>query len=87
MAKEGDFSDASYILGVLSIVFGIIQPVLGFGIGISGLVLSFKNKSDMGKKAKILNIIGIVISAIIMLILIVGGSYLISKGLLPSNLK
>ena len=87
MAKEDGFSEESYILGVMSIVFGIIQPVLGFGIGISGLVLSFKDKSDIGKKAKILNIIGIAVSAVIMLVLIVGGSYLISKGLLPSNLK
>ncbi len=87
MAKDGDFSDISYVLGILSIVFGIVNPTFGIGIGISGLILSLKNKSDIGKKAKTLNIIGIVVSIIITVILIAGSSYLISKGLIPSGLK
>jgi len=87
MAKEGDFSEISYVLGILSITFGILQPIFGFGMGIAGLILTSRESSPLSKKAKKLNIIGIAVSVIVMLILILGSSYLISKGLLPSTLK
>jgi len=85
MSKE-DFSEMGYVLGILSVIFGILQPVFGFGLGIAGLILASGISSPLSKKAKKLSIIGIVVSIIVTLILILGSSYLISKGLLPSNL-
>ena len=86
MGKEGDFGEISYALGVLSIVFGILQPVFGLGMGITGFILSMKDSSPISRKAKKLNVIGVVLSAVITLILVIGSSYLISKGLIPQNL-
>lgn len=87
MAKEGDFSDISYVLGILSVIFGILQPMFGFGLGVAGLILTSGNSSHLSKKARKLSIIGIAVSIVVTLVLILGSSYLISKGLLPSSLK
>ena len=87
MSKDGDFSEASYVFGIMSIVFGILQPIFGLCFGITGLILAAKNPSQFAKRAKKLSLAGVVISILIMLALVVGSSYLISKGILPSNLK
>lgn len=81
MKKEGDFSEVSYVLGIVSIVFSVlIQPTFGLGFGITGLILSSRNKSELSKKAKKLSIIGIVISVIILIIL----AYLVTNQVLEN---
>ena len=74
------------VLGILSIIFGFIAPVVGLILGIIGLIQSKKNVEYIGlysgktykNTPKILNIIGIVISiivtSIITLILIFGAA-------------
>lgn len=67
--KEEHFEIASYILGILSIVFSVLlQPVFGLGFGVTGLVLISKNKSAFSNKSRKLNITGVVISAVLMVV-------------------
>lgn len=61
MAGKIDFGSISYVLGILSIVFAFFSPFAGLVLGIIGLVQSNKLKL---KKAKKLNIIGIILGAI-----------------------
>ena len=72
-----DTSLISYILGILSIVEAFFLPLSGLIFGIIGLVFSGKEKNLMGRKAKILNIVGIVLGAIFTIAQI----YLAVKGL------
>jgi hypothetical protein len=55
---------SGYIFGILSIVFAFFVPLAGIILGIIGLVL---NKKEKSKKARRLNIIGIIIGAILFL--------------------
>jgi uncharacterized protein YybS (DUF2232 family) len=82
MAEKEDFSQISYVLGIMSIVFGFISPVAGFILGFIGLRLSKKQISNLSKTAKKLNIWGIIISIVVFLI-IVTVSLLESFGYLP----
>jgi len=61
-----DFSQISYIIGVLSIVFAFLSPFAGVILGIIGLIQSSKQKNILSKKAKKLNIIGIIVGVIIL---------------------
>lgn len=66
MADKIDFSLTSYILGIVSIVTGVLaSPLLGLAFGIIGLVQSNKQKTKVSKSAKTLNIIGIIASVVI----------------------
>ncbi len=83
MVGKIDLGSISYVLGILSIVFAFFNPFAGLVLGIIGLMQSNKLKI---KKAKKLNIIGIVLSAIFCILQVVlqiltltGGS-----GLFPS---
>mgnify|MGYP001459336647 CR=1 FL=1 len=83
--EEKHFEIAGYVLGILSIVFSVLlQPAFGLGFGITGLILVFKKKSELSKKARTLNVIGIIISIIVLVII----SYLLAnqilKGLVAS---
>ena len=69
MGKE----DASYVLGIVSIVFGFFSPLAALIIGIIGFNLG-KGKSEMAVKGKKYSKLGIVIS-IIVLIITLGTSY------------
>ncbi len=60
-----DFPQTSYILGIVSIVTALFTPLLGLVFGIIGLVQSTKQKTNISRLSKKLNIIGIVASAII----------------------
>ena len=60
-----DFSQTSYLLGIVSIVMAFFTPLLGLAFGIIGLVQSAKQKTKISKLSKKLNIIGIVLSVII----------------------
>ena len=81
MEKE-DFSQISYVLGIMSIVFGFISPIAGLAFGIIGLRLSNKQQSNLSKKAKGLNKYGIIISIIVFFV-IVAVSLLEMYGILP----
>ena len=65
MAGKIDFGSISYVLGILSLVFAFFSPFAGLIFGIIGLVQSNKLKLQ---KAKRLNIIGIILSAIFTII-------------------
>lgn len=77
--KEGDFSEVSYVLGIASIVFGImLQFMFGLGFGIIGFILVMKNSSRMAKKAKKFNTIGMVVN-VGLLLLSLGLAYYFAK--------
>ena len=86
MSKDGDFSETSYVLSLLSMIFAFVQPAFGFGLGLAGMILALKSSGPLSKKSLRLNVLGIILSIIVTIALVLGSSYLISKGLLPSNL-
>jgi len=81
MAKDGDFSDVSYVLGILSIALAFFQPIAAFIIGIIGIVQSRKQKTPLSARAKKLSIIGIVVSIIFFIVTIALTAYFTLKGL------
>ncbi|HJZ19135.1 MAG TPA: DUF4190 domain-containing protein [Candidatus Nanoarchaeia archaeon] len=81
MAKDGDFSDVSYVLGIISISFAFFQPLAAFIVGIVGFIHSKKQKTHLSEKAKKLNIIGIVLSVILFIITVGATAYFAATGL------
>jgi predicted membrane protein len=81
MSKDGDFSDVSYVLGILSIAFAFFQPVAALIIGIVGIVQSRKQKTPLSARAKKLSFIGIVLSIIFFIITVALTAYFTLKGL------
>lgn len=82
--KEGDFGEVSYVLGIASIVFGImLQFLFGLGFGIVGFILVMKNSSSMAKKAKKFNQIGIAVNAGLLLFSLGLAYYFTSTGTGP----
>ncbi len=71
----------SYILGILSIVFAFFTPVAGLILGIIGYSQSRKQESGLGKRAKKFNIIGIILSVIVLIISTVVLIYSILNGI------
>ncbi|MBU0958441.1 MAG: DUF4190 domain-containing protein [Nanoarchaeota archaeon] len=72
MAK-GDFNHASYLLGILSIIFSaVFQPLAGIVLGITGLVLSQRDKDDISKKGRKFSTIGIILGIIVLVLIAVG---------------
>ena len=58
---------ASLVLGILSIILGLLSPMVSLILGIIGLVLANSHQNESGldyKTERILNIAGIVISAL-----------------------
>ena len=85
MAKEGDFSDVSYVLGIISIVMAFFQPIAGFVFGVIGFLQSRSHKTPLSEKAKKLSIIGIIISIIVVVLSLVAGFYLTKLGILKPS--
>jgi uncharacterized membrane protein YdcZ (DUF606 family) len=69
----------SYILGIVSIVTAFFSPLAGIIFGIIGLSQSSKQKDAVSKKAKTLNMIGIIIGVIVLIISIIV-AYKLSDG-------
>ena len=63
--EQVDFSQTSYIFGVVSIVMALFTPLIGAVFGIIGLIQSMKQKTNISRLSKKLNIIGIVLSVIV----------------------
>jgi len=84
-----DFEEkTAYVLGLVSIVLALsfISPLGGLVSGIIGLVLVKGSKSDFAKKARKLNKIGVVVSAIIVVIALIAMFVAAKNGLLtPAN--
>lgn len=64
MADNINVATAAYVFGVLSIVLAFFSPFVGLVMGIVGLVHASKNNVP---KAKRLNIIGIILSIVLLL--------------------
>lgn len=71
-----NFSEISYVLGIVSIVLAFFQPLAGLIFGVIGLNLSRKQKTELSKKAKTLNIIGIIAGIVLLIALTVITYYL-----------
>ena len=57
----------SRISGILSIVFGLLNPFVGLFLGIVGLVMANSSQKESGldfKRERILSIVGIVVSVL-----------------------
>jgi len=88
MADKKEVSDiVSYSFGILSIVMAFFQPLMGLIIGIIGFYQSKRVKSELSKKGKKLNTIGIVLSIIFLVIYISVSVYLAMKGIDTSGLQ
>jgi len=68
MADKIDFGTSGYVLGIVSIILGVLQPVAGLIIGIVGINLSKKEKGDLARRGKKMSKIGIIVSIIFLLI-------------------
>ncbi len=85
--KEENFGVVSYTLGIVSIVTALLTS-FGLGgiiFGVIGLVQSKKQKTDLSKKAKKLNTIGLILGIIMFIISLITTIYLTIKGV--SNLQ
>jgi len=82
--KRGDSEIIAYILGIISIVMAFFTPLAGLIFGIIGLVQSKKQETELSKKAKKLNIIGIVLSILFFIIIIIITTYFTINNL-PQN--
>ena len=52
VSKDGDSSQVSYILGIVSIVTAFFTPLAGIIFGVIGLIQSKKQKTPLSKKSK-----------------------------------
>lgn len=79
-----DFEEkTSYVLGLASILLALsfMSPLGGLVSGIIGFNISKKSKSDISKKAKKLNKIGIIISVVILALILGLTVFAITQGL------
>jgi len=65
-----DYSDITYMLGILSIVLAFFTPLVSLILGIIGINLGKKQKTSISEKGYKLSKIGIIISIIILVIII-----------------
>ena len=78
MAEKIDLTLVGYILGIISIVLAFFEPFAGLAFGIIGFIQARKAKSA---KARRLCVIGIVLSAILIVISIIVFIYSLNNGL------
>jgi predicted small integral membrane protein len=63
-----DLSVVSYVLGIASIVMAFFNSGAGIVFGIIGLVQTRRYNTPLAKRAKKLNIIGLIISIILLIL-------------------
>ena len=81
---EKNSSLVSYVFGIISIVMAFFNSPAGLVFGIIGLVQAKKQKTELSKKAKKLNIIGIVLSGVLLIASVIATYYLAQNmGTLP----
>ena len=78
---SANFSEISYILGIVSIVMALFQPLAGLIFGIIGLTFSRRKQTGLSKKSKTLNIIGIVLSLVLLVTVLILSYYLNLQGI------
>jgi len=83
MADKKDADIISYVLGIISIVMAFISSygLGGIIFGIIGIIYSKKQKTDLSRKAKKLNIIGLIIGLILFVLSFVAMIYLTINGI------
>lgn len=67
-AVKQDLSFVSYTIGIVSIVMAFFQPLAGLILGIIGFVQSKNKADDLSKRAKKLNIVGMILSIAVVII-------------------
>lgn len=60
-----------YVFGIISVVLAFFTPLAGLVFGIVGYVHSRKTKEVLGKKSRILNIVGMILSVIFLALVVV----------------
>ena len=75
-----DSSLVAYTLGILSIVLAFFQPIAAVILGIVGLFQGKKDKNALSRKAKKMNIIGIVLGLLFLILTIVITGYAMLNG-------
>ncbi len=83
--KKEDYSQTSYLLGIISIVLSIFTPLAGFIFGIIGLSHSKKQSTQLSKRAKKLNVIGITISIILFIVYVTLAIYAVQNPEILNN--
>lgn len=83
MVAKHDFSQASYIMGILSIVFAIFNFPVGIVLGIIGVVLGKRQKTPLAARGRKFSTIGIIISLLMLLLAILIIGSLPSGGVFP----
>jgi hypothetical protein len=56
---------SGFVLGILSIVFSLFQPLGAFILGIIAIVQTRKSQKGLGRKGKIMGIIGTILSVLV----------------------
>lgn len=79
--KKEDYSYPVFIVGLMSIVLAFLQPLPGLVLGIVGVVWSKKANNNLVKKARILSILGIIISIVFIAAIVIGVVMNINTGL------
>ena len=80
MAEKIDLGSVAYVMGILSIVLAFFIPLGSLVLGIIGVVQSNRAKS---RRAKRLNIIGIVLSVLFLVLSIVALASSGATGVFP----
>jgi hypothetical protein len=71
MVAKHDFSQASYVIGILSIVFAVFNFPVGIVLGIIGVILGKRQKTPLAARGRKFSTIGIIIALIMLLLAIV----------------
>ena len=76
MAKKEDEKNevkiySNYIIGIVALILSIFNPLPGLILGIVGLVRIKKQRDRISKKAKVLNMLAVIIGIILLALSIV----------------